>query len=773
MTHELATVPPSEGQASRWSWRAATGHLDLVALGVLLAGVALLLPHGMPAGVLVAGVVTGCVFSLQALGLVMVMRNDRIINFAQVQLGVLSATLFSQFVIHSTGIRLLRDLCGPCVPGLPRPNAFYSTHPKTFLADLQSHGLTSLLVANFAVSALIALVVAPLIAVAVYLLIVRRFATSSRLVLTVATIGIGQLVAGLGVRLTGGWFSGDVERANFVLPFSDPTFHVGLQVFRTGDVVAVVLAVLVFVGLGIFLRSRRGIALRGAAEDSERAETLGINVASIGSMAWMFAGALSACAAIVETMRNAGTGQGASGAFDTTTLVTILVILVFARQTNIWLVVPVAAVMGVLQQTLLWNQRSTAPFLVLLLPMVLVAFMLQGRRKGRSDREEAAHLAAREARPIPQALRALRPVRRNTRLLLAALIVTVLVYPLAMSPGQVVLGTGFLLRAIIALSILVLTGWAGQISLGQMGFAAVGAWTAAVLAGQYHLPFLLCLLGGSVAGAIVAVIVGLPALRLRGLNLAVVTLCFSVSIISILFTSDYLGGALPDRLDRPFLLGINLDSEPTYYYFALIMLLLVTVSVVGMRRSKFARVLIAARDNEGAAQSLGVSLLRTRLEAFAISGFLAAFAGGIIAFHQGNAIAFTYGADQSIQLFLMTVIGGLGAIIGPLLGAAYLGLFAILADPTISVLATGGGLVAMLILAPGGLASIVYRVRDLMFRRIALRRRIVVPGLVEEAELTAGVVRAPIVPKTVAGAQQYLPERYRRDDNWRRLRGVG
>jgi hypothetical protein len=70
------------------------------------------------------------------------------------------------------------------------------------------------------------------------------------------------------------------------------------------------------------------------------------------------------------------------------------------------------------------------------------------------------------------------------------------------------------------------------------------------------------------------------------------------------------------------------------------------------------------------------------------------------------------------------------------------------------------------------LASIVYRTRDLLFRRIALRRRIVVPGLVEEAELAAGVVRAPIVPKTVSGAQDYIPERYRRPDNWRRLREV-
>lgn len=757
----------------RGSQRRLRGHLDLVALGALVVAVTFL-PHGMPAGVMVSGIVAGSAFSLQALGLVLVMRNDRIINFAQVQLGVLSATLFAQLVIHSTGIRLLRGLCAPCVPGLPRSNDYYSTHPKTFLADLQGYDLTGLLIANFAVSALLALVLAPLIAVAVYLLLVRRFATAPRLVLTVATIGIGQLVAGLGSRLTGGLFSGDIERANFVLPFTDPTFHIGLQVFRTGDVVAVVLAVVVFIGLGVFLRTRRGIALRGAAEDAERAETLGINVAGIGAMAWTFAGMLSALAGMVETMRNAGTGQGASGAFDTTTLVTILVIIVFARQTNIWLVVPVAVAVGVVQQTLLWNERSTAPFLVLLLPMVLVAFLLQNRGGSRSDREASGtHLAAREARPIPASLRALRPVRRNTGLLLAALVATIVIYPLAMSPGQVVLGTGFLLTAIVALSILVLTGWAGQISLGQMGFAAVGAWTAAVLKAHYHLPFLLCLLGAALAGALVAVVVGLPALRLRGLNLAVVTLSFSVSIISILYTSDYLGGALPDRLDRPFLLGVSLHSEPVYYYFSLVALLLTVAAVVGMRRSKFARVLIAARDNEGAAQSLGVSLLRTRLEAFAISGFIAAFAGALIAFHQGGAIALTFGADQSIQVFLMTVIGGLGAIIGPLLGAAYLGLLGILADPTISVLATGGGLVAMLILAPGGFASIVYRVRDQLFRRIALRRRIVVPGLVEEAELAAGVVRAPIAPKTVAGAQQYVPERYRRTDNWHRLRKVG
>ncbi|MFN2538802.1 MAG: hypothetical protein ABR549_11765, partial [Mycobacteriales bacterium] len=386
MTEQLSAVADDapSGRA-RVSWRAPLRHLDLVVLGLVVLGMGLL-PRGLPPGVLVSGIVSGSVFSIQALGLVMVMRNDRIINFAQVQLGILSATLFAQLVIHSSGIRLLRSVCAPCVPGLPRPDAFYSTHPKTFLADLHAAGLDGLLIANFAISLLLALVLAPLIAALVYLLLVRRFSTAPRLVLTVATIGIGQLIAGLGGRLTGGLFSGDIERSNFNLPFSDPTFEVGLQVFRAGDVVAVALAVLVFLFLGLFLRSRRGVALRGAAEDPERAEALGINVASIGSMAWMFAGVLSAFAGIVETMRNAGTGQGASGAFDTTTLVTILVVLVFARQVNIWLVVPVAAAVGVLQQTLLWNERSTAPFLVLLLPLVLAAFLLQGKRSSRADR---------------------------------------------------------------------------------------------------------------------------------------------------------------------------------------------------------------------------------------------------------------------------------------------------------------------------------------------------------------------------------------------------
>jgi branched-chain amino acid transport system permease protein len=314
------------------------------------------------------------------------------------------------------------------------------------------------------------------------------------------------------------------------------------------------------------------------------------------------------------------------------------------------------------------------------------------------------------------------------------------------------------------LSLLILTGWAGQISLGQFALAAVGAYVAAIV----NLPLLLAVPIGACAGAAVAFIVGIPALKLRGLHLAVITLAFSLAVSSYLLDPSYLGKHLPRQLHRPHVLGISFEDDRVFFYFTVAVLVLVVLAVVGLRRSRTGRVLIAARDNERTAQSFGVSLTRVRLTAFALSGFIAALAGGLFAYEQHGVVAANFTPTESINVFLYAVIGGLGTVAGPIIGAVYMGALQIFrTSPLIAELATGLGGLGLVLLAPGGLASIAISVRDAGLRRIASRNRIVVASLISDRDPTRLDEGVAITPKAAKrGASAYVPNRYALDRQW-------
>jgi branched-chain amino acid transport system permease protein len=259
-----------------------------------------------------------------------------------------------------------------------------------------------------------------------------------------------------------------------------------------------------------------------------------------------------------------------------------------------------------------------------------------------------------------------------------------------------------------------------------MGVAAVGAWFAAVT----HLPGALALLAGGLAGALAALAVGLPALRLRDMHVAVITLSLALSARVVFGGDRYLGGLLPRQVDRPQLLGIDFNDGRVFYYVIVAIVAVACIGVAGLRRSRTGRVLIATRDNPAAVLAYGISAYRAKLTAFAIAGFLAGTAGALLVFqHRGFASA-RFTADASLQVFLYAVVGGLGALIGPLLGFAFdaaLTLFS--SNPLIVFAGTGLGGVLLLTAAPGGLAQLLYDARDAALRRIAIRLRLDVPAL--------------------------------------------
>jgi branched-chain amino acid transport system permease protein len=308
------------------------------------------------------------------------------------------------------------------------------------------------------------------------------------------------------------------------------------------------------------------------------------------------------------------------------------------------------------------------------------------------------------------------------------------------------------LYAMVGLSLLVLTGWAGLISLGQFAFAAVGGWVALFTG----LPVLLALPVGALAGALAAVIIGAPSIRLRGLSLAISTLAFGVTVSLLLVNPRYGGSLIDQDVDRPVVLGFDLDDQRVAFYLALLVLGLAVAGITGLRRSRTGRVLLASRENEIAAQALGVSLLRARLTAFAISGGIAAMAGVLFAYQQGGVRPDSFSPDVSVTLFAFVVMGGLGSIAGPILGFALFAIVSIFSSlPWVLTLVSGAGGLLLLLTSPGGLVEIVVRGRDAVLGRVASRRRIRVPHLHEPDDEE----RAPIQPRRTSIGEDDVAER--------------
>ncbi len=306
----------------------------------------------------------------------------------------------------------------------------------------------------------------------------------------------------------------------------------------------------------------------------------------------------------------------------------------------------------------------------------------------------------------------------------------------------------------IGVSLVILTGWAGQISLGQYAIAGVGAAVAGGLAANHGWDFFGALFTGALAGAAIAVVVGLPALRIQGLFLAVTTLAFAFTVQNFILRREFFAWLLPKDnhfTDRPVLydrwdltqpsevFGVTIDSDAKFYFVCLAFLVLVLAMARSLRQLRSGRILIGVRDNGRVMQAFGVSLASTRLAAFAISGFIAGLAGALIAYQN---VVFSPGAfspEQSIALFVMAVIGGVGSLLGAVLGAVYLigvPLLPGLRDvELIDLLTSGLGVLVVLMFLPGGFAEGFYRMRDWFLRKVAARHGIVVASLVADVRV--------------------------------------
>jgi len=284
-------------------------------------------------------------------------------------------------------------------------------------------------------------------------------------------------------------------------------------------------------------------------------------------------------------------------------------------------------------------------------------------------------------------------------------------------------------------SLVVLTGWAGQVSLGAVAFLAIGAAVGGAVTSRLGWDLAIALLVAGVVGAAISIVIGLPALRIRGLLLAVTTLAFAQAVAVYGLNRAEFGWWLPlTRIERPELFGlIPIASERQYYYFVLACLVLMLSVAKRLRRSRVGRVMIGVRENDRAAQAFGVSPVRAKLTAFAASGFIAAFAGAVFVHHQQRLGIEPYATEESLAVFSMVVIGGLGSLSGAILGAVYVIGSQYFLPPELSFFAGGAGLLIVLMTLPGGLGSLMYQARDAFLRWVAQRHAIMVPSLFADA----------------------------------------
>ncbi|HVV75731.1 MAG TPA: ABC transporter permease [Mycobacteriales bacterium] len=725
-------------------------HAEFGVLAVLLA-CSFALPKGLPLGISALGLVGGAPVALQAIAVVLVYRSNRIINFAQLQIAAVAATLFGELAYRRTFLMGIHVVCGSCVKV-----SSVQVANEHFALPVGVAGW--LLQLNFWLSVVTALLAAVLLEMVLFAAVhLRRFADAPRLVVTVFTIGAGQAFAMLSVLLLYAFH--DKAGAALAIPAGFPfrwSTTVGGVTFVTSDILAVVLlgAFVAFL-VGYLRRSATGVMLRGSADNPARAQTLGVNTAAVSARAWLIAGVIAGVTAVL--------GATASSAAGGVSLVPVLTAAVVGGLVGLPAAVVGALVIGVIAHAALWSYNTTAAVDGVSLLVVVVVLLAQRSRPRRSDAGGDGWTQSVELRPIPAELRGLDVVVRWQRTGLFLVVAAVLALPWILSPSQTTLTDVVVLYAVVGLSLLVLTGWAGQISLGQLGIAAVGAYITAKL----QLPFPLPVVVGGLAGSVAALVVGLPALRLRGLHLAITTLAFNAAVISLLVDPAELGRYLPQYLARPNLVGLNLNDDRTFYYVTLVVLVLALVATLGMRRSRTGRALIASRENEALAQSFGINLTRARLSAFMISGFMAAVAGGMYAYAAYGVGVSDFGIGQSTNVFVLVVIGGLGTTLGPLLGAVYIGATTVFSsNQLLSLGATGLGLVAVMLFAPGGLSQLAYTVRDMMLRRVADRYKIDVPSLFAD-RASRRYVQAPIAPKTRSGGGAvFVPERYRPPGQW-------
>ncbi|HJR26270.1 MAG TPA: ABC transporter permease [Acidimicrobiales bacterium] len=659
------------------------------------------LPDWMPWGVVAQGVIFGTSYALMAMGLILIYRTTRIVNFAYGAMGAMPGALtFGLFIAKGW---------------------------------------------NYWVAIVLGVAVGVLSGALVDVLVIRRFSRSSRLVLTVATIGLAQILGAIGLIITlalgADAFYGDIQT-----PLSS-SFSIRPYPIRGDHLLMIGVAPIVLAGLGWFLLgTNAGRAVRAAAENQDRALLLGVPVRRLQTLVWAIAGGLATITFITKTPF---TGLLPTALSGTTSILPGLAVAVIARFQSLPIALAGGIGLGIAEWTIRWNTTAVSVFDVTFLVVILVVLLTRRDRSTRAETGESSWDAAGVLKPIPGALRRVPEVRVAKGVLAVIGVLVVVFVPLTMTPSTVTTLTFAAVWGLVAVSLVVLTGWGGNISLGQFGIVGISSMVAGNLLTRWNVDLFVSIVASMAAGAVVAILIGLPALRIRGLYLAVTTIAFAVALDSYFLNPVNFDDFVPDNTLPPVLFKrFDMESQWVRFYFCLGALAVAILLVRALRKTRPGRVMIATRDNERAAGAMAVPTTRVKLQTFMFSGALAGLAGGlyVIVLAPVGAGQGTFPPAYSIEVFAYAVIGGLTSIAGAISGVVFFRMLDFLLAKEFSgnvvtivrASLSGAGLLWVLYFLPGGLWQFVERLRDRYLRWVAERRGIEVPSLVADRRIAAG-----------------------------------
>ncbi|KKD06678.1 branched-chain amino acid ABC transporter permease/ATP-binding protein [Streptomyces sp. WM6386] len=602
----------------------------------------------------VLGLGVGGVYAIAAQGLVLTYRGSGVLNLAHGAMALLGAALYTE--LHED-------------QGAP-------------------------LLVSFAIP----IAVCALLGLLIYFGVMRLLRRASPLARLVATLGVlGVLQASSGLR-----YGTEIEFVAPILPSHTWEPWGGVKVGSDRIYLLLIAAGVTVLLWAVYRFTAFGRSTSAVAENERSAAALGVSSDVVAAANWALGGALAAVAGVL-VVPITGFAPGTLALL----IVPVLASAMIGSFASFPLTLLGGAVIGVAQSLMGRYVHTTgwadsAPFLVIIALLALRgrALPLRGFLTDRLPRVGTGRIAA---GPVVTGL----------------VVVSALILLLPVN-GVNALTTTFVV-AVIALSVVVVTGYAGQVSLAQYAFAGIGAFVSARLAQTQGLPFWAAFVAGVVAAVPVGLLFALPALRTRGVNLAVATLGLALAVERlVLGNKDYTGGFAGTVVKPPALFGFSLDStaHPERYAFLCLTLFAVAALLVAnLRRGRAGRRLLATRANERAAASLGIGTVGAKLYAFALAGAIAAAAGVLLAFRYPN-VGFTgYSVFDSMNIVVLTFLGGVGYIGGALLagglavGGALTELVMNLIDLNkYATLATSVALILIVINDPNGMAFRLTRI---------------------------------------------------------------
>ncbi len=540
----------------------------------------------------------------------------------------------------------------------------------------------------------IVLVLGGLLGAMIHQVVIERLRKASAVMKLVATLGVLLLLQGIAQLIFG-----EARLARSFLPITPITFTpdlvLGLDriiLVGSGCGLAVILML-------VYRRTRFGLATSAVAENRRAASALGWSARTIELANCVIAGVLSALAGVL---------LAPIVGLDVNTLVLLIIPALAAALiggfTSFPLTIMGGLMIGVLEAAFsVYN--ADVPGLSRAVPFLVIVFVIVAGGRARPTRAD---------RPIRLPSVSKGVIKKSWLLFGSALALV----------GIVTLGgswihsiTMTLLAMLMLFSIIVLTGYAGQISLAQWSLAGIGAWTAGRMVSDHEWPFWAALGFGVLATVFAGLVVALPALRTRGVNLAVVTIGLGVVIEAVIFkNADLTGGQNGTDIGDPTLFGIAINSieyPARYATLVLIAVVLIGLMVSNLRRGRSGLRLLAVRSNERAAAALGINVFGVKLYAFAVAAFIAGI-GGVLAGFNNQLIVFSqFTVFGSIQYVVFAFLGGVGWLAGAIYGAMFApgSIPAVFVDQFINiqdyvVIIGGASIILMLMLNPDGIASV-------------------------------------------------------------------